>query len=325
MSKMKQVVLTFLLCMFGAYSFSHAEEMIDLAHKLILNVEGKSAERTLHILSLWGGRNRLPKDVRKELHLFFKTNSIEIQSSSSLLQSYIIGCKTSFSEEEFEQIKRELIGFIENPLSFEASEKLDKIQIERITLAELNDHNSDLYRTLYFKMQIVESGKKPIEFLDSSKGSSSLPKLKLASSDAKSRVAPFHQLRLTPQDQNNIEKLIKSLGDKGYSELLYKKKEMDKLGDKIHPVHPLRFIGYIMSRGELKERMPKIAHDRLKWIGFIKGFGDRMSHEKHRSQLLSYVPGLAQMLGVEEKKIEHYIHSSDWGGLVKFLTNAQKN
>lgn len=324
MNNMKQLVLIFLLCMFGTYSFSYAEEMVDLTHKLILNVEGKPTERMLHILSLWGGRNRLPKEVRKGVHLFFKTNSIEIQGSSSLLQSYIMGCETSFNEGEFEQIKKELIDFIENPLSFEAGKGLDKGQIERITLAELNDHCSALYQNLHCKMHILENERKPLEFLGSSEDSSSLPKLKLVNSDAESRVAPFHQLRLTPQDQKNIEKLIKHLGDKKYGELLSKKREMDALGDKIHPVHPLRFLGYIISRKDLKERMQKVVHDRLKWIVFMKGFGDRMSHEKHRGHLLSYVPGLAQMLGVEEKKVEHYIHSSDWGGLIKFLISAQK-
>jgi hypothetical protein len=139
-----------------------------------------------------------------------------------------------------------------------------------------------------------------------------------ASQSAESRVAPFYQLSLAPHDQKNIDKLMKNLAGRGYTELLYKKKEMDKLGDSINQrVHPLRFMGEVILHH--KERMRKISHEHLKWIAFANGFGNRMSHEKHHNQLFPYVPGFAQMLGVSEQQVEHYIHYSDWAGLIKFL------
>ena len=132
----------------------------------------------------------------------------------------------------------------------------------------------------------------------------------------------FFNLRLLEEDKKNISSLIKNLADKSYYDLLKMKKAMVHLGRKIDPVHPLRFIGYIMSDHSLKRRVKHIQNDWLLSHEFIKGFGNRMSHEANRGNLLPYVPGLCQLTKSSPSIVEHYIHSHDWKGLVEYLTSS---
>ncbi len=135
----------------------------------------------------------------------------------------------------------------------------------------------------------------------------------------------FYQLPLNGDEQQNITKLIKKMADSGYWELLKKKGELDKLGDKIMPVHPLRFIGFVYSNPCLKKRMPKIMNATLKRRGFLnghgskEGFSQRMTKEAHNHNLMQYLPGFAQSIGVTQSLVEPYFHRHDWEGLLRFL------
>jgi hypothetical protein len=135
----------------------------------------------------------------------------------------------------------------------------------------------------------------------------------------------FYQLPIDQSDQDHISRLIKKMADSGYWELLKKKKDMEKLGDKIQHVHPLRFIGYVYGHHSLKSRMPKIMDDRFKRRGFLnghggkEGFAQRMTKEAHHHNLMQFVPGFAQSVGVSEAAIESYFDRHDWEGLLRFL------
>ena len=58
---------------------------------------------------------------------------------------------------------------------------------------------------------------------------------------------PFFSLSLLNEDKKNIRKLITTMSDKNIVQLFLDIKTMNKLGDKIRRVHPLRFIGFILS------------------------------------------------------------------------------
>ena len=135
----------------------------------------------------------------------------------------------------------------------------------------------------------------------------------------------YYQLPISADDQHNIAKLIKKMADSGYWELLKKKGEMDKLGDRIMPLHPMRFLGFIFSNPSLKKRMPKIMDATLKRRGFLnghgnrEGFAQRMTKEAQNQNLMQYLPGFSQAIGVTQSSIEPYFHRHDWEGLLRFL------
>ena len=156
-----------------------------------------------------------------------------------------------------------------------------------------------------------------------SSGFAEKPPLTFVSNTPNSQL--FYQLSINQSDQDHISRLIKKMADSGYWELLKKKKDMEKLGDKIYHVHPLRFIGYVYNHPSLKGRMPKIMGDIFKRRGFLnghgkkEGFAQRMSKEAHNHNLMQFVPGFAQSVGVSEDSIESFFHRHDWEGLLYYL------
>lgn len=129
-------------------------------------------------------------------------------------------------------------------------------------------------------------------------------------------IQNYYNLRLTHEDQKNIEKLIKRLADWNVFKLLLNKKDMEKLGDKIQPVHPLRFIGYIYSCPDLRKRLSAINDNYFKWNNFIGGFSDRMSVESSRNNLVLYLPGFSHFTGIPLQNVEFYVQRKNWEGFV---------
>jgi len=135
----------------------------------------------------------------------------------------------------------------------------------------------------------------------------------------------YYQLRLTADDQSNIFKMIKNLGELGWLGLLKKKSAMEKLGDNILPVHPLRFLGYVVSNPSLRKQLPKIMGDFIKRKSFLNGhgkrigFAQRMTNEINHNNMMQYVPGFAQQIGVSEESLQKYFSSHDWESLIRDL------
>lgn len=130
---------------------------------------------------------------------------------------------------------------------------------------------------------------------------------------------PYYELRLTPSDSQNIAKLIDYL-TMSKPRLLLGKSKVEKVGDDVRVVYPLRFIGHIVSTPNLKKKLRKnIEGSSFVWSGFIKGFGERMSKEKSHHTLDQYIPGFCQHLGISEQTVRSYIHQENWEGFVKFL------
>ena len=130
---------------------------------------------------------------------------------------------------------------------------------------------------------------------------------------------PYYELRLTPSDSQNIAKLIDYLA-MSKPKILLNKNKVEKVGDNVRAVHPLRFIGHIISTPSLKKKLEKdIEGSLFVWGNFVKGFGERMSKEKSHGRLDRYIPGFCQYLGISEQTVQHYIKQEKWEDFVKFL------
>ena len=146
-----------------------------------------------------------------------------------------------------------------------------------------------------------------------------------SSQEISKEIQSFYQLRLTAEDQVHISKMVKNLGELSWFRLLKKKHEMEKLGDQILAVHPLRFIGYILSTPSLKKQLPKICHEYLKRKSFFEGHGRRIGFNKRMSQedanhhLTPYIAGFAHQVGVSEASLLDFFNRKDWEGLVRYL------
>ncbi len=133
------------------------------------------------------------------------------------------------------------------------------------------------------------------------------------------KAAPFFNLPLTSGDKQNIRKLITSMADKSYVQLFVEKKALEKLGDKIRPIYPLRFIGFVLEDPYLRRCLQTISRDSLKWGPFIKGFEENMRKEEKGKGFTLYVPGFVELLNAKKSDVESFIENQDYSGLVKFF------
>lgn len=132
-------------------------------------------------------------------------------------------------------------------------------------------------------------------------------------------VSAFEELPLSDQEQGTIEKIMHSLANYNVPKLLWKQKELEKMGRSINQVHPLRFIAHIIESPILRSDLQEVHRSFFKWRGFLDGFRRRMTEEFYKGNLKAYVPGFCEDLHVKPEIIEHFIDHRDWEGLVKAI------
>lgn len=130
---------------------------------------------------------------------------------------------------------------------------------------------------------------------------------------------PFFQLPLTEKEKRLIKIIISTMADKNIIQLAIEKRTLEKKGKKVNHVHPLRFIGFIVSNPHLREDLKIIKKSSFKWDAFIDGFSKRMREELANGNVYQHVPGFASQVGASPEHVNHYISKKDWEGLVKSL------
>lgn len=276
----------------------------------------------------------------------------ETQSALSVFHSQVEAIKSEgFSDEEFKRVKNQLSDqidlfsstksmpetaapfFLDANSFLPASSVLHAFQnnLEKMQLADLSSHLTAFlgdepraFRIVYPEPLYKESDwtydtettNMPIRFADNSiKEDYSYSFLNSPSG----HIEPFYQLPLDEKEQKLIYELVKSIAEKNVWGLLFKKKEMEKLGKRVNHVHPMRFMGYILSEPKLKKWLREIKSSSFKWDHFIDGFGNRMKEETAKNNIMTYIPGMAHLLHVDQSQIIGFIHTKDYEGLVKSL------
>ena len=89
----------------------------------------------------------------------------------------------------------------------------------------------------------------------------------------------FFELPVSEEEKMLIRKIITNMADKNVVQLLLEKKSMERKGDRIHPVHPMRFAGIVLTDPNLKRCMKAITKSTFKWNGFLDGYEKRMKEE----------------------------------------------
>lgn len=135
---------------------------------------------------------------------------------------------------------------------------------------------------------------------------------------AKSKEAePFFALRLTPRDRKNIQLLLTDLADKTYLQLFVAQSSMNRKGDRVRVVHPMRFIGYILSDPHLHRCLKTVEKDPIKYKEFLRGFEEHMIEKESLNEFLLYAPGFAELIDVELQDVIDILESKNYGDLIK--------
>lgn len=132
----------------------------------------------------------------------------------------------------------------------------------------------------------------------------------------------FRNLTVTQQERDKIFTLIHNMGTLGWTKLLFKKSAMEKIGDEIDHVHPMRFLAVIFANPHLKYCMGEVEKSSLKWGRFIKGCSKKMKKNHKDGNLIPHITGFAEEVGVNPDDCYQYLIREDYEGFVKFLIRS---
>lgn len=132
----------------------------------------------------------------------------------------------------------------------------------------------------------------------------------------------FYSLPIHQWEKKIIEKIVSSLAEKTLAQLLLDRKEMEKRGDQIRHVHPLRFMGYVFHDPYLKACLPQFKNSAFKWSNFIDGFVQKMREEMAKGNVVKHLEGFCDYLKVDLEKVSELVNSGQFEDLIYFLMDA---
>ena len=124
---------------------------------------------------------------------------------------------------------------------------------------------------------------------------------------------------LNNQEKELVRELISSMGNKNDLQLLFKKRHLEKIGDRIRHIPPLVFLGFILSEEPLKSCLKKIKRSPFKWRPFVKGFGDNMEKEMRANRLFCDLKTFASFAKVSSSQLELFARRSEWEAFIKYV------
>lgn len=129
----------------------------------------------------------------------------------------------------------------------------------------------------------------------------------------------YHQLPITSEEKKMIAKIILTMADNNVFKLLFEKKRLERIGKKIHHVHPIKFLGTVFSDPGLVHHMRKIRESSFKWEGFMDGLSRRMVEENGRDNLKKYLPGFCASISANLETVMSFAEKGDYEGMVSSL------
>ena len=129
----------------------------------------------------------------------------------------------------------------------------------------------------------------------------------------------FFTLRLDKEDETKIQLFIKDLAEKSFFELGRNSVSLNQRGLELKEVHPMRFIGHILSNPTLSAHLNAMQKRSFVYGHFVKGFTDHMKEKEEN--LLLYAPGFACQLDVEVQSVIDVITSKKYIDLMHLKKN----
>lgn len=140
----------------------------------------------------------------------------------------------------------------------------------------------------------------------------------------KDKNKPFKDLRCTEEDKETITYIIASMGTKSWTWLWMHEGELNKKGDEISGVHPLKFLSVVFQDEYLKKVcMPSIFKSSLKRNGFLDGLAPNMTKEAQKGKLQKYLKDFMKEINLDASHTDalmEFIEQKDWHGFVYYLT-----
>lgn len=146
-----------------------------------------------------------------------------------------------------------------------------------------------------------------------------------ANTASQSSINFYDRIPVTGEEKQKIGTILTTMAENSVFQLLFERKFLERLGQEVHHVHPIRFLGTIFSDPRLVHCMYVIRMSGFKWGGFMDGISERLRGEIKAGNVNIYIPGFAQQLNLRAEDIQAYINQRDIEGLVLFLMEKKKS
>ncbi len=142
----------------------------------------------------------------------------------------------------------------------------------------------------------------------------------------------YQSLLVSVKEGETIKNLLGIVANTPAVGLLFQQPELERVGDGIRNVHPLRFIGFILSDPDLFTYMCKIRNSflSLKWNGgyfpgggFVNRLSDEVRREIRDQGVEPYIVGFAESLGFTLQEIQPFFDSNKIEEMMEFIMDAK--
>src|SRR3989338_1615779 len=133
------------------------------------------------------------------------------------------------------------------------------------------------------------------------------------------------KLEVTEEEGKVITEIITTIYKNNVISLGFKQGHLRKLGDKLHHVNPLQFLGYIFSDPTLSKYMVSIAKSSFKFNGIVDGLAPELKKMKQGKALGEELPSFAVFIKVSPDPLEKEVKENDWRGFVRAIIAEQKS
>ena len=125
---------------------------------------------------------------------------------------------------------------------------------------------------------------------------------------------------VTGDERSDIRYIVTNLATNSWTKLLRNKSSLERAGDRIEHIHPLRFLGCIFSDEELKAGLCSIRERKQVWKEFSSSLFATLDEEsRYKNLKIEYIQDFAQALHVDIDAILPSIENRQWSSLITTL------
>lgn len=127
---------------------------------------------------------------------------------------------------------------------------------------------------------------------------------------------------VTPEEKEDVRYILKSMATKSWTELLGSRSSLNRAGDRIDHIHPLRFLYTIFSDEQMRGCLHSIRFSDRKqiWKSFFTGLEESLEEESQKNNMtLEFIHDFAKLLKINVASVHDLIKNRQWPELVDAL------
>jgi hypothetical protein len=133
-------------------------------------------------------------------------------------------------------------------------------------------------------------------------------------------VSRIYERETTPQEKKDLRFIVKTLADCSLPSIWSQQSAIEKAGDRIESLHPLRFLLVIFEDDELKTCLQNIRSRNFVSSEFFAGISKSLTSEKQKNNLTTtQINDFAAKLGIDPKLLSASVQRGNWAEFLDTL------